>query len=67
MLVITRFAGEKIKINDNITITILGINGRQVRVGIDAPRDIPVHREEIFELIQQDKGQQRKRRTNGNC
>lgn len=48
MLVMTRRIGEKIMIGSDITVTILGVQGNQVRVGVDAPRDVPVHREEIF-------------------
>lgn len=47
MLVLSRKEGEKIVINDNITITIVALHGHKVRVGIDAPREVPVHREEI--------------------
>ena len=51
MLILTRKAGECITIGDDIRVFILEIKGRQVRIGIDAPRDVPVHREEIFRLI----------------
>jgi carbon storage regulator len=51
MLVLSRRVQEKIKIADDITITILEVSGSQVRVGIDAPRDIPVNREEIYKRI----------------
>lgn len=51
MLILTRRLGEKIVIGGNITITILGVRGNQVRVGIEAPRDVPVHREEIQDRI----------------
>jgi len=47
MLILTRKAGESITIGDNIQIHILGIKGGQVRIGVDAPRDVPVNREEI--------------------
>lgn len=50
MLVLSRKEGEKIVINDNITITIVALQGHKVRVGIDAPREVPVHREEIQRL-----------------
>jgi carbon storage regulator len=52
MLILTRRNNESIVINDNITITILGVKGMQVRIGIDAPKDVQVHREEIFKRIQ---------------
>ena len=52
MLILTRKSGEGIRIGDQITIKIIEIRGNQVRVGIQAPRDLSVHREEIYELIQ---------------
>jgi len=52
MLILTRKAGEVIVINDNIRVTVLGVNGSQVRIGIDAPKDIQVHREEIQNRIE---------------
>ena len=51
MLILTRRLQEAIMINDNISIRVLGIQGNQVRLGIDAPRDIQVHREEIYHMI----------------
>jgi len=51
MLILTRKLGEAIIINENIIVTVLGIRGSQVRLGIDAPKDITVHREEIQERI----------------
>jgi carbon storage regulator len=51
MLVLTRRIGEKITIGDNVTVSVLGVKGQQVRIGIDAPRDIQVNREEIFQRI----------------
>jgi carbon storage regulator len=51
MLILTRKVGE-IVINDDIKVTILGVKGMQVRIGIDAPKDVQVHREEIFKRIQ---------------
>jgi carbon storage regulator len=51
MLILTRRPVESIKIGDNIEIMVLGIRGNQVRIGISAPRELPVHREEIFEKI----------------
>jgi carbon storage regulator len=51
MLVLSRKIGEKIRINDNIVLTIVDRRGDNVRLGIDAPRDIPIHREEIAETV----------------
>jgi len=53
MLILTRRVGETLMVGEDITITILGVKGNQVRVGINAPRDIAVHREEIYNKIQQ--------------
>lgn len=52
MLILTRRVQEAIIINDDVTITVLSVNGNQVRLGIDAPRDVQVHREEIYHRIQ---------------
>jgi len=52
MLVLTRKIGESIRINNNISITIMDVDGRSVKVAIDAPRSVPIHREEIFQRIQ---------------
>ena len=56
MLILTRRVGESIKIGDKVTITVLGVKGNQVRIGVDAPRDVAVHREEIFERIKTEGG-----------
>lgn len=55
MLILTRRIGERIFINDNVTIRLLKINGNQVALGIEAPDDVRVHREEIYNLIQKEK------------
>jgi carbon storage regulator len=55
MLILTRRVGESIIISDNVTITVLGVRGFQVRLGINAPKDISVHREEIYNRIQEEK------------
>lgn len=52
MLILTRRVGESVIVADNIMITVLGVKGNQVRIGVDAPKDVAVHREEIFERIQ---------------
>ena len=54
MLVLTRKLGERIQIGDNISILIMEIKGKQVRLGIDAPPDVKVHREEIYHKIQEE-------------
>jgi len=51
MLILTRRVGETIRIGDEITVTVLGVKGNQVRLGIGAPKDVSVHRQEIFERI----------------
>ena len=52
MLILTRKVGESLMVGEEITVTVLGVKGNQVRIGIDAPRDVAVHREEIFNRIQ---------------
>lgn len=51
MLILTRRVGETVMIGDDVTITVLGVKGNQVRVGINAPKSVAVHREEIYERI----------------
>lgn len=54
MLILTRRVGEALMIGDDISISVLGVKGNQVRIGIDAPKDVAVHREEIFQKIQRE-------------
>ncbi len=61
MLILTRKVGQTIRIGDDVQIAVVGIKGNQVRIGVTAPLDVPVHREEIYERIQKEieDGQQR--------
>ncbi len=54
MLILTRRVGETVMIGDDVTITVLGVKGNQVRVGINAPKNVAVHREEIYERIKRE-------------
>ena len=59
MLILTRKPGERVRIGEDIVITVFGVNGNQVRIGVDAPRAIEVHREEIYERIQHEQRQEK--------
>lgn len=54
MLILTRRVGETVMIGDDVTVTVLGVKGNQVRIGINAPKNVAVHREEIFERIKRE-------------
>jgi carbon storage regulator len=54
MLILTRRVGETLMIGDEVTVTVLGVKGNQVRIGVNAPKDVAVHREEIYERIKRE-------------
>jgi carbon storage regulator len=58
MLILTRRVGETVMIGNDVTVTVLGVKGNQVRIGVNAPKDVAVHREEIYERIKREEDQE---------
>ena len=56
MLILTRRVGATLMVGDEVTVTVLGVKGNQVRIGVNAPKDVAVHREEIYQRIQNERG-----------
>ena len=66
MLILTRRVGETVVIGNDVTVTVLGVKGNQVRLGVNAPREVAVHREEIFERIKREQQSEEKPRPHLN-
>lgn len=56
MLILTRRIGETLVVGDEVTVTVLGVKGNQVRIGVTAPKDVSVHRQEVYDKIQKESG-----------
>lgn len=66
MLILTRRIGETLMVGDDVTVTVLGVKGNQVRIGVNAPKDVAVHREEIYQRIQKERGGSEGNENSGN-
>ena len=66
MLILTRRVGETLMIGDEVTVTVLGVKGNQVRIGVNAPKDVSVHREEIYERIKREQDEDASKEVAGN-